>query len=70
MVTSENELREWVIEIFAKQDRGEEISPKAHAYLIKLVDLRIVGMDGFRYCWPEEATENLHRVRKSSALLL
>lgn len=58
------EIKKWIEDRFADQDAGREISPSEHKYFLVLIDLGIVGMDGFRYCWPWEAKENLARCRK------
>jgi hypothetical protein len=47
------------------QARGFSISPETHERLIQLVDQGILGMDGFKYCWPEVATENRRRLLES-----
>lgn len=33
--------------------------------MLRLLDAGIVGMDGFRYCWPEVAKENRRRLLES-----
>ena len=37
------------------------LSTHEHNRLIRLLDRGLVGMDGFKYCWPEEAKENMRR---------
>lgn len=57
------EVEKFVLRCFADQDAGRELSPDDHRRLLQLIDAKVVGMDGFRYCWPEEARENLRRSR-------
>jgi hypothetical protein len=54
-------LHAWIRGCLAAQDHGEPLGPDEHQRLIELVDKGIVGMDGFKYCWPEEAKENRRR---------
>jgi len=35
-----------------------ELQPWEHKRLILLVDAGLVGMDGFKYCWPWQAKES------------
>jgi hypothetical protein len=58
------EMTKWIAERFADQDAGREISPGDHKYLLVLIDLGVVGTDGFRYCWPWEAKENWERIKR------
>lgn len=64
MDTQNSDIERFVHRCFADQDAGRDLSPDDHRQLLRLVDLKIVGMDRFRYCWPEEARENLARVRR------
>lgn len=54
----------FVAAILDKQDRGEEITPAEHRKMLELIDRRIAGMDGFRYCWPEVARLNRQLIEK------
>jgi len=43
------------------QEEGVVISSMEHHRFIRLLDVGLVGMDGFKYCWPEVAREN-HKI--------
>lgn len=40
-----------------RQERLEDLEPWRHKRLIQLLDMGLVGMDGFKYCWPAEAKD-------------
>jgi hypothetical protein len=54
----DEETLKYIVTCLDAQFRGEELSPATHTRLIQLVDAGLVGMDGFKYCWPEVAKEN------------
>jgi hypothetical protein len=59
------ERHKFIVAMLSDQHKGYRISPANHTKLIALVDLGILGMDGFKYCWPEEAKENRRLVMAS-----
>jgi hypothetical protein len=52
------EISKFISDCLAAQEYGETILPSDHRRLLRLLDLGLVGMDGFKYCWPEVAKEN------------
>ena len=54
----QEEQEKFILWCFSEQDAGRDIPPYIHQHLIKLVDARILGMDGFKYCWPKIAQQN------------
>lgn len=56
---------DFILRCLRTQDDGFGLSPYEHNRLIRLLDRGLVGMDGFRYMWPEEAKENRRRVLAS-----
>lgn len=55
MIENEEVIRAWIRGCLKAQDAGETLTPDEHQRLIGYVDRGLLGMDGFRYCWPEEA---------------
>ncbi len=54
--------KDFILGCLAAQENGEPIGPAEHQRLIRLVDAGLLGMDGFKYCWPEVAKENYARL--------
>jgi len=61
----DKETRKYIVLCLDAQFRGEELFPATHKRLIELVDAGLVGMDGFKYCWPKVAKENRRIFLKS-----
>lgn len=55
-------VRTYCREMLAAQHRGEAFTAEEHQRLIGYVDVGVLGMDGFKYCWPEEAKENRRKM--------
>jgi hypothetical protein len=53
--------QDFILRCLRSQDAGEPLSAHDHNKLIGLLDRELVGMDGFRYMWPEQAKENRRR---------
>jgi hypothetical protein len=57
--------RKFIEACLIAQDRREVLTTDDHLQLLSLLDEGLVGMDGFRYMWPEEAKENRRRTLAS-----
>ena len=54
LMTEENLVR-WIV---TAQSEGFTLSENDHRYALQLMDKRLLGMDGFKYCWPGTAIQN------------
>jgi hypothetical protein len=56
-----HKLDGFILRCLADQYDGYVLSSEEHQCLIALVDRKLLGMDGFKYCWPDTARENRRR---------
>ncbi len=57
----------FVAAILEKQDREEEITAEEHKRMLGLIDRKVAGMDGFKYCSPETAKSNYRSLQRQIA---
>lgn len=62
------EERQFVLRCMETESRNEPLFPHEHMRLIRFVDMGLVEIDGFKYCWPETAKDNWRRAHKGAAL--
>jgi hypothetical protein len=55
------EIESFILRCLTDQYDGRLLSPEEHRCLIAFVDRKILGMDGFKYCWSKVARENRRR---------
>jgi hypothetical protein len=56
----------WILRCLDDQFSGRDISLSDHKQLIKMVDAGLLGMDGFKYCTPENAKDCWRRCQEGA----
>lgn len=59
---SDDHITAYIRGLLKAQHDGERLTEAEHRRLIHFVDMGILGMDGFKYCWPEVAKENRRKM--------
>jgi hypothetical protein len=54
----------FIRELLDRQDRGAKISAYHHGIALELIDAKLLGTVGFRYCTVEDAREDRRRLER------
>lgn len=49
---------EFILDLLRRQENFKPITPEDHFRALRLIDAKVLGMDGFKYCEYRQAVEN------------